>query len=91
MTIRAATSGELATVHVLYFAAAREKIGLAEEAIELLPALGTLGALRAYLALRHPILAEPAIRGAVNQEFAGPDKRIAAGDEIAFFPPTTGG
>jgi molybdopterin converting factor small subunit len=31
------------------------------------------------------------IRCAVNQEFATPDQPVAAGDEIAFFPPVTGG
>ena len=31
------------------------------------------------------------VRVAVNQEFATPDAAIAAGDEIAFFPPVTGG
>jgi molybdopterin synthase sulfur carrier subunit len=32
-----------------------------------------------------------AIRVAVNQEFAGLDTAVAANDEIAFFPPVTGG
>jgi molybdopterin converting factor small subunit len=31
------------------------------------------------------------IRAAVNQDFARPDAPVAAGDEIAFFPPVTGG
>ncbi len=30
-------------------------------------------------------------RAAVNQDFAGPDHPVAAGDEVAFFPPVTGG
>jgi len=89
--MRASAPAMLATVRVLYFAAAREKIGLAEEEIELPAGLRTLGALRSHLAVRHPVLGEPAVRGAVNQEFAGPDTVISAGDEIAFFPPTTGG
>ena len=91
MTGPVAIPGEATSVRVLYFAAAREKIGLAEEEIALPAAVGTLGALRAHLAKRHPILAERSIKGAVNQEFAGPDAKVAAGDEIAFFPPTTGG
>ncbi len=32
-----------------------------------------------------------AIRGAVNQVFAQPDAVLAPGDEVAFFPPVTGG
>ena len=31
------------------------------------------------------------VRCAVNQEFATPDAVVADGDEIAFFPPITGG
>jgi len=31
------------------------------------------------------------VRCAVNQVFAGPDTPVAAGDEVAFFPPVTGG
>ena len=84
------------TLRILYFATVREKTGVAEEALAL-DALGlpdgaaTLGQLQAYLARRYPILAHPSIRGAVNQQFATPTTPIAAGDEIAFFPPTTGG
>ncbi|MBX9698162.1 MAG: MoaD/ThiS family protein, partial [Acetobacteraceae bacterium] len=31
------------------------------------------------------------IRAAVNQEFAAPADPVAPGDEVAFFPPVTGG
>jgi molybdopterin synthase sulfur carrier subunit len=31
------------------------------------------------------------VRCAVNQEFADPATRIGPGDEVAFFPPVTGG
>jgi molybdopterin synthase sulfur carrier subunit len=81
----------MTTVRILYFAAAREKIGQSEEELALPPGIANLGQLRALLARRHPILAQASIRGAVNQVFATADTPIAAGDEIAFFPPTTGG
>jgi molybdopterin synthase sulfur carrier subunit len=32
-----------------------------------------------------------AIRCAVNQSFAAPETAVAEGDEVAFFPPVTGG
>ena len=32
-----------------------------------------------------------AVRAAVNREFAEPDTPVAPGDEVAFFPPVTGG
>ena len=31
------------------------------------------------------------VRVAVNQEYAQPADPVAAGDEVAFFPPVTGG
>ncbi|MGI4745708.1 MAG: MoaD/ThiS family protein [Janthinobacterium lividum] len=50
----------------------------------------------AWLQSRHPVLATMAeegrtIRVAINQEFAGPDDPVGPGDEIALFPPVTGG
>ncbi len=32
-----------------------------------------------------------AIRAAINQDFAGPGDAVSDGDEVAFFPPVTGG
>ncbi len=56
----------------------------------------TVGALMAWLSERDKGLAEAfavpkLIRAAVNQNFAGPETLLAAGDEVAFFPPVTGG
>ncbi len=76
---------------LLYFAAVREKIGLAGEDIALPPAIANLAALRAHLAIRHPILAQQSVKAAVNQQFAGPETPVYPGDEVAFFPPVTGG
>jgi molybdopterin converting factor subunit 1 len=52
--------------------------------------------LRDWLATRSPGHAAAfadakQVRAAVNQDFATPDHPVAAGDEIAFFPPVTGG
>ena len=49
-----------------------------------------------WLAARSPghaaAFAQPKqVRAAVNQEFRGPEDPIAPGDEVAFFPPVTGG
>jgi molybdopterin synthase sulfur carrier subunit len=81
---------------LLYFAWVRMRIGVAEESIELPPGVRDVAGLLAWLKTRSPGHAEalknPAlVRVAVNQEFAQPDRRIAAGDEIAIFPPVTGG
>jgi len=36
-------------------------------------------------------MADPNVLCAVNQEFADEDVSIEVGDEVAFFPPVTGG
>ena len=56
----------------------------------------TVGALLEWLKGRGGNYAEAlkdlsAVRVAVNQEYAGPDAKIAPGDEVALFPPVTGG
>lgn len=81
---------------ILYFAWLREKTGLSEESLSLPGAVRTVGALAALLASRGPryaaAFATPGlVRAAVNQVFVQPGDAIAPGDEIAFFPPVTGG
>jgi len=77
---------------ILYFAGLRESIGTAVETVALPPDVVTVGALRDSLAVRHPELrAAKNLRAAVNQQMVGMDAPVADGDEIAFFPPVTGG
>ena len=83
-------------MRVLYFAWVRQKVGMAEEAVSPPAEIGNVGQLVQWLAARSPghaaAFAQPRqVRAAVNQEFAGPDAPVAANDEIAFFPPVTGG
>ena len=83
-------------VHLLYFAWVREMVGTDSETITLPTELTTVEALLDWLATRSPGHAAAfadakQIRAAVNQDFATPDHPVAAGDEIAFFPPVTGG
>ena len=79
-------------VKVLFFGRLRELIGVAEEALEL-PERATLAQVFERYAERYPKLA--GFRGSMvvsrNQEFAAWDERVAAGDEIAFLPPVSGG
>ncbi len=84
------------TVRLLYFAWLRERVGTAEETVGLPPDVATVADVTAWQATRGPgfaaaFTATSAVRCAVNQEFAGPESPVAAGDEIAFFPPVTGG
>lgn len=82
---------------ILYFASLREELGLAQETLPACPAgVADVGALRTWLAARGGAWAEAlapnrAVRAARNQELVRADAALGEGDEIAFFPPVTGG
>ncbi|MGH6888420.1 MAG: molybdopterin converting factor subunit 1 [Rhizomicrobium sp.] len=81
---------------LLYFAWVRQKIGKSEEELDLPAGVGTIAELTAWLRLRGQdyadALADPArFRAARNQEHAPFDTPLADADEVAFFPPVTGG
>jgi len=81
-------------IKVLYFAGLREQLGTAGEDLETSPT--TVAGLRSMLMARggawQSALAQGrALRVAVNQEMAQPTTPVKPGDEIAFFPPVTGG
>ena len=83
-------------VTVLFFASLREQLGVSREELELPARIATLGSLRAHLLARggawSTVLAEgKLLRMAVNQDMAKPATAIKGGDEVAFFPPVTGG
>jgi molybdopterin synthase sulfur carrier subunit len=83
-------------VKVLYFAALRERLGTAGEEIELPAGVSTVAALRSHLRGRggawELALADgKLVRMAVNQDMAPPSATLKADDEVAFFPPVTGG
>ena len=81
---------------ILYFAWLRERIGLAQEALPLTANVRTVSELVDHLAKLSAGHAAAfknrrTIRCAVNQEFAHPSTPVQPGDEVAFFPPVTGG
>ena len=83
-------------VQVLYFAWVRQKVGVGAEEVSPPPEVSDVAGLMSWLSGRSPGHAEAfenarALRAAVNQEFAAPDPRLQPGDEVAFFPPVTGG
>ena len=83
-------------IKVLYFASVREKLGKDAEEIELPGGIATIAGLRAHLQARGGAWAETLadsrlLRTAVNQDMAPPAAAIKPGDEVAFFPPVTGG
>jgi molybdopterin synthase sulfur carrier subunit len=85
-----------APLSVLYFAWLRERVGVSEETISPPESVATVADLVLYLAnldQRHAAAFKDrkTIRCAVNQEFADPATILRPGDEVAFFPPVTGG
>jgi len=81
---------------ILYFAWLRERVGTGMEDIALPADVRNVADLVAMLRTRSPgheaaFAQGRLVRCAVNQAFATPDTAVQPGDEIAFFPPVTGG
>lgn len=78
-----------------FFAGLREALGCSDEQLALPEGGTTLGALRVELAARGGewtrLTSSRSLRCAVNQEMADDAVALADGDEVAFFPPVTGG
>jgi sulfur-carrier protein len=83
-------------VRLLYFAWLRERIGCAEEEVALPPEIRDVAGLLDWLGGRGANYAaalqnRAVVRVAVNHDYVGFDHPVRAGDEIAIFPPVTGG
>lgn len=83
-------------ITVLYFARLRETLGTGSERIALPPEVRDLEGLRALLVARggaweEALAPSKPVRAAVNQSMATGDVPVSDGDEVAFFPPVTGG
>jgi molybdopterin synthase sulfur carrier subunit len=81
---------------ILYFAWLRTKIGLAEERVEPPDGVVDVASLLRWLQGRGPRYAAAlqdlsVVRVAVNQDYVKPGHRLSHDDEIALFPPVTGG
>ncbi|KIL97183.1 Molybdenum cofactor biosynthesis protein MoaD [Paramagnetospirillum magnetotacticum MS-1] len=81
---------------VLYFAWLKAKTGLGEEDVTPPDGVATVGQLVDFLKTRSPGHAAAfevmsTVRVAVNQDYGGLDTPVKTGDEVAFFPPVTGG
>jgi molybdopterin synthase sulfur carrier subunit len=83
-------------VKILYFAWLRARIGRAEEEIDLAADIQDVAGLLDWLRSRGGGYAEALrdlsiVRVAVNQDYVGHDHPLREGDEVAIFPPVTGG
>ena len=77
----------MTSINVRYFASLRERLGRNEEQVQLAGIVTVADVWRRVA--NGPMPANTLI--AINQEYAGPDSPVKAGDEVAFFPPVTGG
>ena len=84
------------TVKILYFARLREDVGRSDEEFDLPDGVTNVLELRTCMVSRGGPWAVAlgfgkAVRVSVNHDLARDGTSVKAGDEIAFFPPVTGG
>ncbi len=83
-------------IKVFYFARLKEKLNYSTEDLEMPDEPLTVLKLKAFLAKRGDVwgqmlMGKLKIRAAINHELVADSAAIADGDEVAFFPPVTGG
>ena len=83
-------------VTLLYFASLRERLGCSREQVALPSGTATVSVLVDELRNRDPRWSDAFAPGqrwrvAVNQQMADLETPVKPGDEVAFFPPVTGG
>jgi molybdopterin synthase sulfur carrier subunit len=83
-------------VELIYLARLRDRFGLPGESVVLPGDVADVGALLAWLRSRggawsSELAPGRAVRVAVNQDVAQDDTPVRTGDEVALFPPVTGG
>ena len=79
-------------LNVVFFARYREALGLDGESVD--GEFASIDQLRTHLVQRGgvwQVLAEPNLMCARNEELCKLNETLADGDEVAFFPPVTGG
>ncbi|MDG4552590.1 MAG: MoaD/ThiS family protein [Candidatus Contendobacter sp.] len=76
------------SIQVKYFASLRDRLGRAEDRLAATEGM-TVAAVWTALWPETPL--PPNTLAAVNMEYASPGQLVRDGDEVAFFPPVTGG
>jgi molybdopterin synthase sulfur carrier subunit len=84
------------SLRLLYFARLADLLGVRDESLDPPAGVADVAGIQALLAARPEPWAEAfsgarIVRCAVNQDLATPDTQVKDGDELAFFPPVTGG
>lgn len=75
-------------IHIQYFASLRDRLGRAEDRLD---AVEGMTVADVWTTLWSGIPLPPNTLTAVNMEYAEPSQVVRDGDEVAFFPPVTGG
>ena len=81
---------------ILYFAWLRDRVGKSDEEVDPPAEVTTVAQLIDWLALQsaghEEAFSDPAfVRCALNQEYVKAHEKFSRDDEVAFFPPVTGG
>lgn len=81
------------SLRILYFASLKEALGMPGETVDLPAGIASVGQLRDWLVAqgRAALGSTRNLRCAVNQDMVRLDSAVRDGDEVAFFPPVTGG
>lgn len=75
-------------IEVRYFAGLRERLGRSGDSI---PSNQTLTVAEVWSRVANGLPLPPNTLVAVNMEYSAPGTAVKDGDEVAFFPPVTGG
>ncbi|MBL10829.1 MAG: molybdopterin synthase sulfur carrier subunit [Acidiferrobacteraceae bacterium] len=75
------------TIHVRFFASLREQTGINSKEVD---ADGLKNVRDLWALLTNEPLNDTTLI-AINKTYSGPESRVKDGDEVAFFPPITGG
>jgi molybdopterin converting factor subunit 1 len=80
------------SIRVLFFASLADIVGIQETTLDAAP-FSDIGSIFSTFAAQHPELEarRPTVLFALNSEFARPESKVKDGDEVAFFPPVSGG
>jgi molybdopterin synthase sulfur carrier subunit len=82
-------------MRLVYFASLRERIGKSAEDVDVPETVRTLAELIAWLGARDEAYAatfsQTIVRAAIDRKHARPDASVLGAQEVAFFPPMTGG
>ncbi len=84
------------SIQILYFARVKEKLNYSTEAVDLPDEIHNIAQLKQFLAQRGDVWREifasqQSIRAAINHQLVDDTATIQPQDEVAFFPPVTGG